>query len=70
MMNTYKTKVCALCGKSQAVNWARHWKNQHPSSDIRELIPGEVPSQPFDESWLYLIKPLSLREVYESAAKN
>ena len=70
MPTTHKTKVCALCGKSQGDHWARHWKNQHPSSEIRELTPGEVPSQPFDESWLYLIKPLSLREVYESAAKN
>ena len=23
---------------------------------------------PFDENWLYLIKPLSLRQIYESAA--
>ena len=28
-----------------------------------------MPSDPFDESWLYLIKPLSLREVHENAAK-
>jgi predicted alpha/beta hydrolase family esterase len=70
MPNNYKTKVCALCGKSQSDHWARHWKNQHPSSDIRELIPGEEPVQPFDENWLYLIKPLSLGEIYESAAKN
>jgi len=28
-----------------------------------------VPSDPFDESWLYLIKPLSLHQIYESAAK-
>ncbi len=27
-----------------------------------------MPSDPFDESWLYLIKPLSLRQIYESAA--
>ena len=67
---SHKSKVCALCGKSEATNWARHWRNQHPSSDTRELIPGEVPTQPFDESWLYLIKPLSLREIYERAANN
>ena len=69
MPKAYKTNVCALCGKSEDANWARHWKNQHPLSDIRELTPGEVPSDPYDESWLYLIKPLSLREVHESAAK-
>ena len=69
MPKAYKTKVCAICGKSEDANWARHWKNQHPLSDIRELTPGEVPSDPYDESWLYLIKPLSLREVHESAAK-
>lgn len=69
MPKAYKTKVCAICGKSEHANWARHWKNQHPLSDIRELTPGEVPSDPFDESWLYLIKPLNLREVHENAAK-
>ena len=69
MPKAYKTKVCAICGKSEDAHWARHWKNQHPLSDIRELTPGEVPSDPYDESWLYLIKPLSLREVHESAAK-
>jgi hypothetical protein len=69
MPKAYKTKVCAICVKSEDANWARHWKNQHPLSDIRELTPGEVPSDPYDESWLYLIKPLSLREVHESAAK-
>ena len=69
MPKAYKTKVCAICGKSEDAHWARHWKNQHPLSDIRELTPEEVPSDPYDESWLYLIKPLSLREVHESAAK-
>ena len=69
MPKAYKTKVCAICGKSEDAHWARHWKNQHPLSDIRELTPGEVPSDPYDESWLYLIKPLRLREVHESAAK-
>jgi len=69
MSKIHKTKVCAHCGKSEGAHWARHWRNQHPSSDIKELTPGEVPSDPFDESWLYLIKPLSLREVHESAAK-
>ena len=69
MPKATKTKVCAICGKSEDANWARHWKNQHPRSDIRELTPGELPSDPYDESWLYLIKPLSLREVHKSAAK-
>ena len=69
MPKAYKTKISAICGKSEDANWARHWKNQHPLSDIRELTPGEVPSDPYDESWLYLIKPLSLRKVHESASK-
>ena len=69
MSKIHKIKVCAHCGKSEGAHWARHWKNQHPLSEIRELTPGEVPSDPYDESWLYLIKPLSLREVHESAAK-
>ena len=64
-----KTKVCTLCDKSEGTHWARHWRNKHPSSDIKELTTGEIPSDPFDESWLYLIKPLSLRKVHESAAK-
>ena len=66
MPKTNKTKVCAICGKSEATHWARQWKNQHHGSDIHELTPREVPSDPFDESWLYLIKPLSLRQIYES----
>jgi hypothetical protein len=69
MPKAYKTKVCAICGKSEDAHWARHWKNKHPRSDIRELTPVEVPSDPYDESWFYLINPLSLREVHESAAK-
>ena len=28
------------------------------------MKPGEAPSYPFDESWLYLIKPEGLREKY------
>ena len=50
-------------------HWAGHWRNQRPNSDIKVLFPAKVSSDPFDESWLYLIKPLSLREVDESAAK-
>ncbi len=50
MPKAYKTKVCAICGKSKDGHWASNWKNQHPLSDIRELTTGEVPLDPYDES--------------------
>lgn len=65
--NNYK--VCSECGKSEGANWARHWKNQHPAAEVKQLTPGDVPPHPFDESWLYLIKPLALRDKYMIPAK-
>ena len=62
-------KVCSICGKSESTHWARHWKNKHSTASVRELLPGETPSNPYDESWLYLIKPLTLRELFMTAAK-
>ncbi len=29
-----------------------------------------MPSKPYDESWLYLIKPLSLRELFSGAMET
>jgi len=69
MPKSYRNKVCSICGKSEGMHWARHWKNQHPTAAIKELVPGDVPLNPFDESWLYLIKPLSIRELYMTPAK-
>ncbi len=69
MPKTYRHKVCSLCGKSEGMNWARHWKNQHPAAVIKELVPGDIPCKPFDDSWLYLIKPETLRDLYMSPAK-
>ena len=37
---------------------------------MKELQPGEAPTDPYDESWLYLIKPESLREKFMSTAKS
>jgi predicted alpha/beta hydrolase family esterase len=55
-------KVCGLCGKSESWNWARHWRNNHPNATIMELQPGDIPSNPYDESWLRLISPISVRK--------
>ena len=62
MLNSHKVKVCASCGKAEGKNWARHWKKYHVGVDVKELPLGGVPTDPYDESWLYLIQPLSLRE--------
>jgi hypothetical protein len=35
-----------------------------------ELAVGEIPTQPFDDSWLFMIEPESLRNKYMSAAIN
>jgi len=58
---TYRQKVCAECGKSESDHWARHWKRRHPGKQMKELAPGESPALPYDESWMYLIEPGSLR---------
>ena len=62
-------KVCALCGKASSGNWARHWKNNHPGAAIMELQPGDIPTDPYDESWLKLIEPISLRKLYMTTAE-
>ena len=28
--NGNKEKVCSICGKAEAQNWAHHWKVWHP----------------------------------------
>ena len=63
-----KHKVCAECGKSESVHWARHWSRHHPDKQKKALAPGESPSNPYEESWMYLIEPLSLREQFLWAA--
>ena len=67
--NAHSIKVCALCGKAASGNWARHWKNNHPGATIMELLPGDIPSNPYDESWLRLIMPISLRKQYMTPAE-
>jgi hypothetical protein len=37
---------------------------------VKELAVGDTPTQPYDESWLYLIKPESLHKEYMDAAIN
>lgn len=69
MPKSNSAKVCSICGKSETANWARHWKRQHPGTQISELLPGETPSEPFDENWLFLLQPLSLRELVMTPAK-
>lgn len=70
MPKTCKTKVCATCGKAEAKNWARHWKPRHPSEVINELVPGEAPSHPYDENWVYLIKDQKVKEFYTNGYKE
>jgi len=69
MPATHKHKVCAECGKSESDQWARHWKRRHPDQPKRELAPGEAPARPYDESWIYLIEPESLREQFLRAVQ-
>ena len=65
----HSIKVCALCGKSEGPHWRRHWKNNHPGATIMELLPGDIPSDPYDESWLKLIFPISLRKQFMTPAE-
>ena len=47
----YKLKTCALCGKVDGNNWAKHWKRQHPG-EIQELLAnGESPLYPWCDNW-------------------
>jgi hypothetical protein len=66
MPKTYKIKVCATCGKAEGKHWARHWKLRHPSEVINELIPGEAPSHPYDENWVYLIKDPKVKTLFKN----
>ena len=67
--NAHLIKVYALCGKAASGNWARHWKKNHPGATIMELQPGDIPSYPYDESWLRLIMPISLRKKFMTPAE-
>jgi len=40
MPNKYKNKVCSICGKSESVNWKRHWERRHPGNPLKELELG------------------------------
>ena len=68
MPATHKSKVCATCWKAEGPNWARHWKQLHPTETMNELVPGEAPIRPYDENWLYLIKDLEVQELYKGNA--
>jgi len=70
MPKTYKIKICTNCGKAEGKNWARHWKKQHPVEEIKELFPGEAPSHPFDDNWVYLIKNKKLKELFKNGQKQ
>ena len=59
-----------MCGTSEGKHWTRHWKRHHPNEEVMELAVGETPTQPYDDSWLYMIEPESLRKKYMSAAIN
>ena len=52
----HKNKLCAICGKIENRNWAYHWKQQHTGSKARELVPGEVPEDAYDDNWLFIAK--------------
>ena len=56
MPNHQKTKICAQCGKAEKSNWIKHWKNHHTMTQPRELLPGELPVNPIDNNWVFLIK--------------
>ncbi len=34
-----------------------------------ELLPGDIPSDPYDESWLKIIFPISLRKQFMTPAE-
>jgi hypothetical protein len=67
MPNQYKTRVCAECGKTENKHWTRHWKSLHSMAEPRELLPGELPVNPIDDNWIFLIKDLKIRHLYQAA---
>ena len=52
----HKNKLCGICGKIENRNWAYHWKQQHKGSKARELVPGEVPQDQYDDNWQFIAK--------------
>ena len=70
MPTNHKIKVCSYCGKSEGKNWARHWNQQHPSEEIKELAPGQAPNTPFDENWLYIINDKTVQELFKTRARD
>ena len=38
--------------------------------EIKELFPGEAPSHPFDDNWVYLIKNKKLKELFKNGQKQ
>jgi predicted alpha/beta hydrolase family esterase len=52
MPNIRKIKVCYICGKAEGSHWASHWKNHHPGTEARVLLPGEAPTNPIYDDWL------------------
>jgi hypothetical protein len=59
-----KLKVCAACGKAEGANWAYHWRTKHPGIEIEQLLPGQVPTNPYDINWVYLIKDKITRDLF------
>lgn len=59
-----------MCGKSEGPNWRRHWQRRHPGDEIKELIPGEEPLEPYDENWLFLINDIETRKIFDTTAKT
>ena len=46
MPGLHRVKLFAICGKADGKNWVQHWTNNHPGSEMKELLPGETPSHP------------------------
>ena len=46
MPGIHRVKLCAICGKADGKNWVQHWTNNHPGSEMKELLPGQTPSHP------------------------
>ena len=67
MPNKRSIKVCATCGKAEGKHWARHWKQQHPLEEIKELLPDQAPTRPFDINWVYLIKDKKVQELFKTS---
>ena len=42
----------------------------HPLKAIKELFPGEAPSEPYDENWVYLIKNPKVKKLFRNSQKE